>query len=186
MKDVYQRKTGASLPDYIKGLSNPKRGKYYDSLVKLQPEVTPQTANSMLMVNLTVSDTIMMRSNSFLCFEDMSEGDSYNAWEEDLATLDIFFGQETVMGKPKYSNKHLQKIYGTDCSYMLKTNSLQSSRGVLGWDLSNLSPLSVESLVSALASVSCHSLRSLFHQFASHFFYAYIISDLESRLLMLR
>ena len=47
VKDVYQRKTGASSPDYIKGLSNPNREKYYDSLVKLQPEVTPQTANGM-------------------------------------------------------------------------------------------------------------------------------------------
>ena len=31
VKEVYQRKNGASLPDYIKGLSNPNREKYYDS-----------------------------------------------------------------------------------------------------------------------------------------------------------
>ena len=28
----------------------------------------------------------------------MSDTDAYNAWEEDLAILNIFFGQETVMG----------------------------------------------------------------------------------------
>ena len=116
VKDVYQRKTGASLPDYIKGLSNPKRGKYYDSLVKLQPKVTTETPNSMLMVKITVSDTTMMRYNFFLCLEDMSEASTYNAWEEDMARLDIFFGQETVMGEPKYSKKHLQEVSGTDCS----------------------------------------------------------------------
>ena len=40
VKDVYRRKNGALLPDYIKGLSNPNRAKYYDSLVALKPEVT--------------------------------------------------------------------------------------------------------------------------------------------------
>ena len=33
-------------------------------------------------------------------FEDVSDTDTYNAWEEDLAILNIFFGQETVMGDP--------------------------------------------------------------------------------------
>ena len=138
------------------------------------------------MVNLIVSDILSMRSNFFLCFEDMSEAATYNAWEEDLATLNIFFGQETVMGEPKDSSEKIQKRSGTDCSYMLKTNPLQSWRGVLGWDLLNLSPLLVESLVSALASASYHSLRSLFHQFCLAFSYVYIFSDLDSHLLMLR
>ena len=35
-----------------------------------------------------------------ICFEDTSEAVTYNAWEEDLATLNIFFGQETVIGEP--------------------------------------------------------------------------------------
>ena len=43
-----------------------------------------------------------------LSFEDMSEADTYNAWEEDMATLNIFFGQETVMGDPKDSKKLIQ------------------------------------------------------------------------------
>ena len=68
------------------------------------------------MVNLTVSVEITIMSNFFLCFEDMSEADSYNAWEEDMATLNIFFGQETVMGEPKDSSKQIQKRSGTYCS----------------------------------------------------------------------
>ena len=31
----------------------------------------------------------------------MSEAATYDAWEEDLATLNIYFGQETVMGEPE-------------------------------------------------------------------------------------
>ena len=31
----------------------------------------------------------------------MSEATTYNAWDEDLATLNIYFGQETVMGEPQ-------------------------------------------------------------------------------------
>ena len=30
---------------------------------------------------------------------------TYNAWEKDFATLNIFFGQETVLGKPKMLTK---------------------------------------------------------------------------------
>ena len=37
----------------------------------------------------------------------MSEIDTYNAWEEDLATLNIFFGQETVMGEPKDADQRI-------------------------------------------------------------------------------
>ena len=47
VKDVYQKKTGAMPPDYIKDLANPNRGKYYDSLIKLQPKVMAQTPNSL-------------------------------------------------------------------------------------------------------------------------------------------
>lgn len=31
----------------------------------------------------------------------MIEAATYDAWEEDLATLNIYFGQETVMGEPQ-------------------------------------------------------------------------------------
>ena len=98
MKEVYHRKNGASLPDYIKGLSNPNREKYYDSLVKLQPEV-----NRLSILIILIS------------FEDMDEASAtYNAWEEDLATLNIFFGQETVMGESKDAEQQINDICTRD------------------------------------------------------------------------
>ena len=115
-------------------------------------------------------------------FEDLSEADTYNAWEEDMATIDIFFGQETVMGEPKDSNKTNPKQI---CDKLF-LNPIQSWRGALGWDLSSFSPLLADSSVSVLASALYHSLRSLFHQFCLAFSYVYIFSDLDSHLLMLR
>ena len=98
MKEVYRRKNGVSLPDYIKGLSNPNREKYYDSLVKLQPEV-----NRLSILIILIS------------FEDMDEASAtYNAWEEDLATLNIFFGQETVMGESKDAEQQINDICTRD------------------------------------------------------------------------
>ena len=38
----------------------------------------------------------------------MIEADTYNAWEEDMATLNIYFGQETVMGEPEDSSELIQ------------------------------------------------------------------------------
>ena len=39
---------------------------------------------------------------------------TYNAWEEDLATLNIFFGQETVMGEPEDANQQINDICTRD------------------------------------------------------------------------
>ena len=55
----------------------------------------------------------------------MSEIDTYNAWEEDLATLNIFFGQETVMGEPKDAD---QQIFGKFLFEILKIYPVQSLR----------------------------------------------------------
>ena len=50
-----------------------------------------------------------------ICFEDMDEASAtYNAWEEDLATLNIFFGQETVMGEPEDANQQINDIHERD------------------------------------------------------------------------
>ena len=46
----------------------------------------------------------------------MIKADTYNAWEEDMAMLNIFFGQQTVMGEPKDSSEQIQTKSGTDCS----------------------------------------------------------------------
>ena len=55
----------------------------------------------------------------------MSESDTYNAWEEDLATLNIFFGQETVMGEPWDAD---QQIFGKFLFEILKIYPVQSLR----------------------------------------------------------
>ena len=50
-----------------------------------------------------------------ICFEDMDEASAtYNAWEEDLATLNIFFGQETVMGESKDAEQQKNDICTRD------------------------------------------------------------------------
>ena len=43
----------------------------------------------------------------------MSETATYNAWEEDLATLNIFFGQETAMGEPEDVDQQENEMQGT-------------------------------------------------------------------------
>ena len=48
-----------------------------------------------------------------ISFEDMSEAATYNAWEEDLATLNIFFGQETVMGEPEHAEQQINEMQET-------------------------------------------------------------------------
>ena len=89
-----------------------------------------------------------------------------------MATIDIFFGQETVMGEPKDSNKTNPKQI---CDKLF-LNPIQSWRGALGWDLSSFSPLLADSSVSVLASALYHSSRSLFHQFFIAFSYAFFQS----------
>ena len=39
----------------------------------------------------------------------MIEAATYDAWEEDLATLNIYFGQETVMGEPEDANEQMNE-----------------------------------------------------------------------------
>ena len=74
-------KTGNSiLPDYIKSIFSPKRSKHVDSLIKLPSEVKNLVKN--------------------ICSSNAQGGPTtYNAWDEDIATLNVFFGQDTVMGE---------------------------------------------------------------------------------------
>ena len=42
VKDTYKKKReNESLPDYIKTLTSPKRAKHFDSLITMDPEVSP-------------------------------------------------------------------------------------------------------------------------------------------------
>ena len=70
---------------------------------------------------------------------------TYNAWEEDFAALNIFFGQETVIGEICYKK----------CSFW-RTNNLahmcKNWREASRWDPLSLSPPLADSLASSLAS----------------------------------
>ena len=71
----------------------------------------------------------------------------YNAWEEDIAVVNIFFGKGTVMGEKDL----FRRIYLKSCQSLS-----EASEWVL-W--TSLPPLE-GSLASALDSASSHSLRS--------------------------
>ena len=73
------------------------------------------------------------------------EDEFYNAWEEDIAVVNIFFGKGTVMGE-----KNLVK------DYLQSSQSLREASEWVLWTL--LLPLE-GSLVSVLASASSHSSR---------------------------
>ena len=83
VEEVYHKSGKSSLPDYIKNIGSPQRNKHFDSLIKLPSQVKYQ--------------------NSPLCSHNFQVGqNTYNAWDQDIATLNIFFGQETVMGKTNF------------------------------------------------------------------------------------
>ena len=72
--------------------------------------------------------------------------DFYNAWEEDIAVVNIFLGKDTVMGEKALIRRVCIK-------------SSQSLKEASKWVLSTLLPPSEGSLVSVLASASSHSSR---------------------------
>ena len=69
------------VPVYIKNISSPKRRRHFDSLLKKASQVILQLKSCHL---------------NNLQWKDVST--TYNAWEEDFAVLNIFFGQESVLG----------------------------------------------------------------------------------------
>ena len=69
------------VPDYIKNISSPRRKRHFDSLLKKAPKVILQLMSCHL---------------KNLQWKDVST--TYNAWVEDFAMLNIFFGQESVLG----------------------------------------------------------------------------------------
>ena len=69
------------VPDYIKNISSPIRKRHFDSLLKKASKVILQLMSCHL---------------NNLQWKDVST--TYNAWEEDFAVLNIFFGQESVLG----------------------------------------------------------------------------------------
>ena len=69
------------VPDYIKNISSPRRKRHFDSLLKKASKVILQLMSCHL---------------DNLHWKDASK--TYNAWVEDFAMLNIFFGQESVLG----------------------------------------------------------------------------------------
>ena len=124
MKELYQQKKNkANLPDYIQDFSNPNRAEHFDSIIKLRSKVSLIFPFS-LQICLNIKHNIricfgnvkpindiyfvvcLKKKNicNLVLFEDKS--DTYDAWRKDLAMINIFFGQETIMGEQKHKYKH--------------------------------------------------------------------------------
>ena len=69
----------SSIPSYISALANPMRKRHKDNLLVTESTVNP--CEVQMCLNLFFKD------------------DFYNAWEEDIAVVSIFFGKGTVMGE---------------------------------------------------------------------------------------
>ena len=73
MKEAYAKSPdplGLGLPSYILSLPSPMRRKHKDDLLISRSAIGSQ-----------------------------SQDEFYNAWDEDIAIVNIFFGKETVMGR---------------------------------------------------------------------------------------
>ena len=83
-----KKKYREPVPSYISSLASPMREIHQDDLIATQATVKYVAQTTLIyfckpIVNQRLQD----------------QGDSlYNAWEEDIAMVNIFFGEETVMG----------------------------------------------------------------------------------------
>ena len=119
VKELYQQKTNkANLPDYIEDFSNPNREGHFDSIIKLRSKVFLIFPSSLqIFSNIKhnirigfgnvkpIKDIYLVLCSkksqyNLVLFEDKS--DTYDAWRKDLAMINIFFGQETIMGEQKH------------------------------------------------------------------------------------
>ena len=85
MREKYEE-SHISIPSYISDLESPMRKKHQDKLIGKQAKVIQTDEND--------SWYVVVHWN---CFKDKADKE-YNAWEEDIAVVNIFFGEETVMG----------------------------------------------------------------------------------------
>ena len=132
MEEVYRKTSNSTrLPDYIENIASAKRTRHFDTLIKLPPKVNK-------------------RKQGKHVFNSLNQGGptTYNAWEEDFATLNIFFGQETVMGGICLIN------------ILLTFLSQKSLREASRWDQLSSFPLWADSLASSLAVASSPSSSS--------------------------
>ena len=78
MKETYKISNN-SIPAYISTLANPMRRRHKDDLLYTESTVKPWATK--YLINISFKD------------------DFYNAWEEDIAVVNIFFGKDTIMGE---------------------------------------------------------------------------------------
>ena len=78
VKDTYAESTDPN-PSYISSLPSPMRQRHRDVLLTSKSTVGLQ--------RLDVDDMCLHQETS------------YNAWDEDIAVVNIFFGKDTVMGE---------------------------------------------------------------------------------------
>ena len=120
------------VPDYIKNISSPIRKRHFDSLLKKASKVILQLMSCHL---------------NNLQWKEVST--TYNAWEEDFAVLNIFFGQESVLGWALRKHQfHYVFLF------------IQTWNAASQWALLTLSLLLAVSLAFSLGSASSHSVRS--------------------------
>ena len=123
------------VPDYIKNISSPIRKRHFDSLLKKASKVILQLMSCHL---------------NNLRWKDVST--TYNAWEEDFAVLNIFFGQESVLG---WALK-IEALF----NFMMFFLFIQTWNAASQWALLTLSLLLAVSLAFSLGSASSRSVRS--------------------------
>ena len=90
MKETYNR-TVETNPSYISSLASPMRQKHRDDL-------------------LVTRSAVRLRNKKTLFFPQFQEDSYYNAWEGDIAIVNIFFGKEAVMG----GKEHFKKLVKLD------------------------------------------------------------------------
>ena len=83
-----KKKYREPVPSYISSLASPMREIHQDDLIATQATV-----------KYVAQTTLIYFYKQFVNKRLQDQGDSlYNAWEEDIAMVNIFFGEETVMG----------------------------------------------------------------------------------------
>ena len=117
----YKTSNNSTLPDYIKNLSGAQRTKYFDNLIMIQPEVAifpfkfykknpliyVQVVGSIIAFKLLqninwykrIFHTDGLQKNRILFFVSQTGPTTYDAWKEDMAVVNIFFGQNTLKGE---------------------------------------------------------------------------------------
>ena len=86
MNQTYE-KADLLIPSYISTLPSPIRRRHTDNLLVSKSQARPEMLLEPYQMMLKMSLVLLI------------DGEFYNAWEEDIALVNIFFGKDTVMGE---------------------------------------------------------------------------------------